>query len=273
MVKSEAEIAYVRRAAELGDEALDEAHRLAGPGVDESEILAAMQGAVFKGGGDYPGNEFIIGSGRDALLCRYFTGRRRLDAQDQLTLEFAGAYRHYHACLMRTIPIGEADPRQVDMHKVAVDALWAAQDALQPGEPVGAAFDAHARAMDTGGYQHARLNACGYSLGATFAPIWMDKPMLYSGNSVVAQPGMVFFLHMILADDTTGLAMAPGETVLVTDRGRSACPARRLIWSSNSPGDPILPEAGDRDGRLSMPHLILFCAFCLLGVLVSCVMP
>ena len=121
VVKSEAEIAYVRRAAELGDEALDEAHRLAGPGVDESEILAAMQGAVFKGGGDYPGNEFIIGSGRDALLCRYFTGRRRLDAQDQLTLEFAGAYRH-HACLMRTIPIGEADPRQVDMHKVAVDA-------------------------------------------------------------------------------------------------------------------------------------------------------
>ena len=42
---------------------------------------------------------FIIGSGRDALLCRYFTGRRPLDADDQLTLEFAGAYRRYHSCL------------------------------------------------------------------------------------------------------------------------------------------------------------------------------
>ena len=78
--------------------------------------------------------------------------------------------------------------------------------------------------MDTGGYRHARLNACGYSLGATFAPIWMDKPMLYSGNSVVAQPGMVFFLHMILADDTTGLAMAPGETVLGQTGGGAPVP-------------------------------------------------
>ena len=80
LVKSPAEIAYVRKAAELADLALDEAHRLAGPGADEGEILAAMQGAVIRGGGDDPANEFIIGSGADALLCRYFTGRRTLDA-------------------------------------------------------------------------------------------------------------------------------------------------------------------------------------------------
>src|SRR3546814_17439081 len=78
MVKSPAELAYVRRAAELADAALDEAHRLTGPGADEGEILAAMQGAVFRGGGDYPGNEFIIGSGPDALLCRYRSEERRV---------------------------------------------------------------------------------------------------------------------------------------------------------------------------------------------------
>ncbi len=38
-----------------------------------------MHGAIFRGGGDYPANEFIIGSGRDALLCRYKSGRRRLE--------------------------------------------------------------------------------------------------------------------------------------------------------------------------------------------------
>jgi hypothetical protein len=51
---------------------------------------------------------FIIGSGPQALLCRYHSGRRRLDANDQLTLEWAGAYRHYHAALMNTFLIGEA---------------------------------------------------------------------------------------------------------------------------------------------------------------------
>ena len=77
LIKSPAELEFVRRAAELADDALAEAERLAVPGAFEGDILAAMQGAVFRGGGDYPGNEFIIGSGRDALLCRYFSGRRR----------------------------------------------------------------------------------------------------------------------------------------------------------------------------------------------------
>ncbi|MCC2111822.1 MAG: aminopeptidase P family protein, partial [Hyphomicrobiales bacterium] len=106
LVKSAAEIAYVRSAAELTDAAWDAACGLIAPGADESEILAAMQGAIFRGGGDYPGNEFIIGSAEDALLCRYKAGRRRLAANDQITLEFAGAYRHYHAALMRTVIVG-----------------------------------------------------------------------------------------------------------------------------------------------------------------------
>jgi len=119
VVKSPAELDYVRRAAELADAALAEGNRLAVPGAFEGDILAAMQGAIFSGGGDYSGNEWIIGSGRDALLCRYFSGRRHLDADDQLTLEFAGAYRHYHAALMRTILTGTPPPEQRDMHAAA----------------------------------------------------------------------------------------------------------------------------------------------------------
>ncbi len=219
LVKSPAEIAYVRRAAELADAALEEANRLAVPGADEGDILAAMQGAVFRGGGDYPANEFIIGAGRDALLCRYFSGRKKLAAQDQMTVEFAGAYRHYHACLMRTILLGRPDPRQVAMHAAALEALAAAQAALRPGRPIGEVFDAHARVLDAAGYQAHRLNACGYSLGAVFAPNWMDWPMFYHGNPVLAAPGMVFFLHMIVMDSEAGLAMCPGESVLVTEDG------------------------------------------------------
>jgi Xaa-Pro dipeptidase len=137
LVKSPAELVYVRKAAELADLSLDEAHRLAGPGVSEGDILGAMQSVIIRGGGDDPANEFIIGSGNDALLCRYKTGRRTLEAQDQLTLEFAGVYRHYHSCLMRTIPIGKPPAKQIEMHKVAVEALEACKAALKPGRPIG----------------------------------------------------------------------------------------------------------------------------------------
>jgi Xaa-Pro dipeptidase len=64
-----------------------------------------------------------------------------------------------------------------------------------------------------------RLNACGYSLGTTFAPNWMDWPMFYVGNPTIMRPGMVFFLHMIIFDSEAGLAMTLGRTSLVTEAG------------------------------------------------------
>jgi len=219
VVKSEAEIVYVRKAAELADRAYDEAYRLAGAGADEGNILAAMQGVIFAGGGDYPGNEFIIGSGKDALLCRYKSGRRKLDSQDQLTLEWAAAYRHYHAAMMRTIPVGHANENHKEMHKVCMDAMQSCKEALQPGRPIGEVFDAYAKTCDTAGMQDHRLNATGYSLGTTFAPNWMDWPMFYHANPVIAKPNMVFFLHMILMDSDTNHAICFGHTVVMTETG------------------------------------------------------
>jgi Xaa-Pro dipeptidase len=219
VVKSKAEMAYVRKAAELADLAYDEAHRLAEPGADEGNILAAMQGIIFANDGDYPGNEFIIGSGQDALLCRYKSGRRKLDARDQLTLEWAAAYRHYHAAMMRTIPIGMEKKKKKKMHVVNLLAMDVCMAALKPGRPIGEVFDAYARICDREGMKTHRLNATGYSLGTTFAPNWMDWPMLYHGNPVLAEENMVFFLHMILMDSTTNNAMCFGQTVVVTAAG------------------------------------------------------
>jgi Xaa-Pro dipeptidase len=219
LVKSPAEIAYVRRAGELADAALAAAEARAAPGAFEGDILADMQAAVFRGGGDDPANEYIIGSGAGAQMCRYFTGRRHLDADDQLTLEFAAAFRHYHACLMRTFVIGRADPRLLDMHAACAQSLHAAEAALRPGEPLEAVFHGHARALDARGLRAHRLNACGYSLGATYAPNWMDWPMLYAGQSLLAEPGMVLFIHIIVFDAARGLAMTLGRSSLVTDAG------------------------------------------------------
>jgi Xaa-Pro dipeptidase len=219
VVKSEAELRYVRRAAELADAAWDKARHLAAPGAFEGDILAAMHAAIYKEGGDDPANEFIIGSGRDALLCRYYSGRRKLDKDDQLTLEFAGAYRHYHSCLMRTLRIGKLPAQQADMYRVSKEALLACEAALRPGNRVGDVFDAHARILDAAGYGKHRMNACGYSLGTTFAPNWMDWPMFYKDNPEIIQPGMVFFIHMLILDSDSGFAMTLGRTSEVTPEG------------------------------------------------------
>ena len=120
---------------------------------------------------------------------------------------------------MRTILIGKASERQRDMFAACKDALAQAEEALKPGRPIGEVFDAHARVMDGAGFRQHRLAACGYSLGATFSPNWMDWPMFYAGNPVVAEPNMVFFLHMIVLDSDSQLAMSLGRTVAVTEAG------------------------------------------------------
>ena len=101
-------------------------------------------------------------------------------------------------------------------------------EALTPGRPVGEVDDAHRRVLDVAGLEEHRFAACGYSLGTTFSPNWMDWPMLFSGNSVQPEPGMVFFLHCIVADSEREVAMSLGRTCLVTDAGREILSKRRL---------------------------------------------
>ena len=52
--------------------------------------------------------------------------------------------------------------------------------------------------------------------------------MLYTGNSVVLVPGMVFFMHMILMDSENQLAMNLGETYLLTDKGNERLGKKKI---------------------------------------------
>ena len=228
VVKSAAEITYVKKAAELADKAMEAAWENAHSGVSESKILAEMQGAVFNGGGDYPANEFIIGSGKNALLCRYQSEKRNLDEIDQLSIEWAGTYKHYHSAMFRTIPIGERNDKQKKMHEACIEALNACKNKLKPGSTAGEVFDIHAKTFDKLGFKNSRMNACGYSLGGLFAPNWMDWPMLYTGNPYIIKPGNVFFMHMILMDSDKQLAMNLGETYLVTESGSERLGKKKL---------------------------------------------
>jgi len=228
ITKSPTEIVYVKKAAELADNAMEVVWKYAHAGQDEAKILAEMQGVIFKGGGDYPANEFIIGSGKNALLCRYQSEKRKLDEIDQLSLEWAGTYKHYHSALFRTIPIGKVNDKQKKMYAACVEALKSCENKLKPGNKVGEVFDVHADVFDRLGYKKSRMNACGYSLGTTFSPNWMDWPMLYTGNPVILQPGMVFFMHMILMDSENELAMNLGETYLITPSGNERLGKKKL---------------------------------------------
>src|SRR5262249_61910903 len=171
--------------------------RRTGPGACGGTIDGEMQNVSRAGDGDPSASRWPMGSGQEALLVLYHTGHGTVGRTDQVAFEFAAAYRHYHAALMHVALTGKVDPRHRDMFAACVDALDAAQAALRPGHTVGEVFDVHARTLKKAGYEGHYLNACGYTMGATYPPTWMDWPMVSTANRQLLGAGTGFFLHMI----------------------------------------------------------------------------
>jgi len=93
LVKSRAELEYVRRAGQLADEALAAANRLTVPGARVGEIYGEMQKVVLAGDGDPSASRWPMGHGEEALLVRYHTGHGTVVRNDQVTVEFAAHAR------------------------------------------------------------------------------------------------------------------------------------------------------------------------------------
>ena len=96
----------------------------------------------------------------------------------------------------RTLVVGEPSAAQIEMHGAVRDAIDAMMSRAKPGVMLGDLYSASVRALEAAGFgEQTRYAACGYSLGATYRPTWMDttdtqSTMIYEGNPIVLEPGM-----------------------------------------------------------------------------------
>jgi Xaa-Pro dipeptidase len=218
LVKSAAELQHVRAAGRLADAAVRAAIDVTRPGIPDTVLSGAALTSMLAGGGDIPSGGPLVNSGPRALYGRGIGGPRLIEEQDQILVELAGSHCRYHVCVEHTLVTGKPDPRQLDMLQVAKEALDRIKDAARAGVALGTLDDIHRRVLDHAGFAKARYAACGYALGCTFKPTWMDvPPMIYSGNPLIMTPGMVFFVHIMIPDVSTGLAAGVGQTFAITD--------------------------------------------------------
>ena len=217
LVKSPAELDYLRRSGAICQAVQEEAVALSVPGAFEGDIRSAMHRVVWSRDGDTPAHVWPMGSGPSALLVRYKSGARHIGENDQVFHEFAAAYRHYHAALTFALVTGKASEAHHAMFDVCHEALQACKEALRSGRTVGDVFEGHRQAFIAGGFGDSYLNVCGYTMGAMFPPTWMEDPLIRQGDPQVLEPGMTFFMHMLMVDRASGHMMALGEQAIVTD--------------------------------------------------------
>ncbi|WP_158814702.1 Xaa-Pro peptidase family protein [Methylocapsa sp. S129] len=234
LVKSSTELEHVRQAGRLADLAMEAVRSAAAPGRLSNELAGAALSAMLAHGGDLPSEQPIVNNGPRAVYGRGVLGAYRLEEQDQVLVEFGASHRRYMSCIERTVILGPLSHDHQSMFSVVRDTLLAMTAVIRAGVPLGAIDAMHRRVLDASPYGRDRYGACGYSLGATFAPTWMDAPpMIYADNPLVMEPGMVLFPHVMLGAIDSRRAVGMGHTVIVTETGCEAL--------SRVPLEPLRP--------------------------------
>lgn len=221
-VKSEAEIAFVRRAARISDRAVQEGIAAAGTGVTERTVAASIYHEMIYAGSEHPGFAPFIRS-TDILRHEHVTWRdREIRSGSGLLMELSASVYRYHAPLTRMVHIGERPPGTEVAAEVAVNALEATRAALRPGGLSGDVYAAWQHAIDTGlGHPNYRRHHCGYMVGIGFPPSWVGGSSvagLRPGGDLVIRAGMVFHLLSWLLGEESG-DYAVSDTALVTTEG------------------------------------------------------
>ncbi|MDP2311466.1 MAG: aminopeptidase P N-terminal domain-containing protein [Pseudomonadota bacterium] len=218
--KDAAEVALLRRAADITAEAHVAAMRLGRPGVAEYEVEAEIDGLFRRRGGNGPGYTTIVGGGTNACVLHYITNREPLRAGDLCLVDAGCEYANYTADVTRTWPVsGRFSAPQRRLYEIVLASQIAAIDAARAGRPYKAMHDAAVRVLTEGmvdvglldgdvetlileeGFRRYYMHGTGHWLGLD-----VHDPGAYhvGGASRALQPGMVVTVE-------PGLYVAPDD--------------------------------------------------------------
>lgn len=221
IVQSSSELECTRKAAAISDAMVMTATAMAGPGVSKSDVMAGIYQVMFQRGGTYPAFVPLVRSTRTIAHEHGTWDRYRLQKRDLLFLEMAGCYWRYHAPVGRLVHIGGYRSKAKDIHAVALEALYAAAEALKPGVTADSVYQVWEDRVKRARLPHYARHHCGYIVGIGFPPSWSGSGVprgLRRGSPMEIRPGMVFHLMSWLLRTGRGDSFL-SDTVVVTEKG------------------------------------------------------
>ena len=217
-IKSPAEIAYLRRAAEMTSLGMQAAINAIEPGATENDVAAAAVSAMYRAGSEFMSREPTVTSGPRSGIAHTTFKRRLLEQGDAVLMEMSACYNRYNAPMMRVASIGEPSAQMQSWAEACLAGLEGAIAAVKPGNTAG---DVEAAVSDA--YRAAGLSAgkrAGYSVGIGFPVTWMEADIiaLKREDPTLLEPGMVFHIVPALREFRK-FSVGCSETVLVTETG------------------------------------------------------
>ncbi|MCC0026079.1 MAG: ectoine hydrolase DoeA [Zhengella sp.] len=223
-VKSEPEIAFMRKAARISEKIIDYVIERVEPGVRKSEVVAEIYGKAIRGTdedwGDYPAIVPLLPSGSDAAAPHLTWDGRIFEKEMATFFEIAGCYRRYHAPFCRTIFLGTPPDHFRRAEAALVEGLEAGLDAARPGNTAADIARALALPLERAGIE--RSARAGYPIGLSYPPDWGERTIsIREGDDTVLEPGMTFHFMPGLWMNDWGLEIT--ESILIRDKGPAEC--------------------------------------------------
>jgi Xaa-Pro aminopeptidase len=194
--KSDAELARIREAARLAQEAFEAATGVVRPGVTERDVAALLERELRVRGSEWHPFPTIVASGPRSALPHARTAAREIASGDFVLVDFGAQVDGYCADLTRMLVAGRADERQRAVYDVVRQAQLAAIAGIRAGM-IGREADRLARGLlEARGYGAAFGHSLGHGLGLEVH----EEPRVSRANQeplpedavVTIEPGVYF---------------------------------------------------------------------------------
>ena len=222
--KDHGELAAIRRACALTDEAFAGLCGWLHPGVTERDVARWLQHTLTGLGAQDRAFAMIVASGPNSARPHHRPGERAVTAGDVVKVDFGALVEGYHADMTRMLAIGDPDPELTRVHEVVRAANEAGVAAVTDGAGAGAVDAAAREVIAAAGYGERFPHGTGHGLGLQIHEAPSLRPgagaTLRTGMAVTVEPGVYLpGLGGVRIEDT--LAVTDGEPDVLTRSGRA----------------------------------------------------
>ena len=220
LIKSDAEIKFMKGAALISQEAMKVAIKTINPGIRQCDAVAEIQKALFKGtpeiGGEYASISTLLPTGKGTSASHLTATDQKFVKGEATIIELSGVNKRYHCPMARTVQLGEPEQKKIDAMKATNEALDAGIAATKPGNTADDVAKKFWEVLDK--YKIKKESRTGYSIGIGYPPDWGEHTLnIYKGDMTVLQPNVCF--HMIAVMQFGDWGVEASESVRVTEKG------------------------------------------------------
>jgi Xaa-Pro dipeptidase len=219
LVKSPAEIAYVRTAAGMADRAMEVFARELAVGGSELRLAGKIYESLLSDGSGIAASPINLVSGERSCYSHGAPTERILRPGDYGSVEYGAAYRRYTATIGRQFVIGPPTERMVELYDVVRRASDACIATIRDGVPAAVAHEAARKVIVAAGLERGRVHTSGYGLAPGFPPTWGEPLHMLDKSDYVLRSGMVVTVEppVFLGDEALGARII--DNVIVTADG------------------------------------------------------